>query len=92
MQSALSPLALIKKVVPLITDEAPFGIPDPWSHDWGYVDDIAPRVEATKARGNRKEEGSSSTLGKDDHEGNDTGDEDKIIDIADQQVEVQHGE
>lgn len=49
-------------------------------------------MEATKARGNRKEEGSSSTLGKDDHEGNDTGDEDKIIDIADQQVEVQHGE
>lgn len=58
MQSALSPLALIKKVVPLITDEAPYGIPD---HDLMIEGTLMtlplewkpPKLEATERRRGR---------------------------------------
>lgn len=47
------------------------------------LNELAPEVEATKAKGNGQEEGSSSTPGKDDNGNNDANDEKQIIDATD---------
>lgn len=58
----------------------------------GVLGELSPKMEATEARDNREEDGSSSTLGKDDNEGNNAIDENLSIDVADQQVEAQYEE
>lgn len=55
--------------------------------------ELAPEVEATEAHAAKEEdERSSSTLGKDDNEGNIASDEDQIADAAGQQVKAQQEE
>lgn len=61
----------------------------------GVLGELEPVVEATEARGVKKEDGSSSTPGKDDNKGDGTND-DKIDDApmgyTKQQVEVREEE
>lgn len=79
--SRLPPPQLVEEIVLLATEEAPVAI---------LVGELAPKVEATKARGKGEEEGSSSTPGKEENEGNIASDEDQHVDATGQQVEDQY--
>lgn len=68
MQSALTPLKLIGEMVPFATKMVPLSVSEeqpPTLMIEGVLAKLASKVEATEARGDGEEEGSSSTIGKD---------------------------
>lgn len=55
----------------------------------GMLDDLKPQVETAETSELEEEEGSSSSLGKDDLEGNDAGDENPANDASREQIKQQ---
>lgn len=80
-QRALSPLELVEDVILLAIKEALCSIPEEQSSTLkieGVLGDLEPEIETVEVREAEEEEGSSSTLEKDDNEGKDDDYEDQV--------------